>query len=98
MIDHTQELLSQDAASAKKLGISYGKYKALQREGLLPKPQKPVQKGDPRPDLTHMTHMRRCKICGNPIKEPLRKTYCGDDCATQGQREHTKKYRRQRSQ
>lgn len=92
MIDHTQELLTQDAAQAKKLGLSYGKYKALQLEKRLPqskqrtKPEK--QRTNPEKDLTNI---KRCYICGNPITSGFRRKYCTDECAMKANREYTKK-------
>lgn len=38
MAEKEKDQLAEDSTAALALGISYGKYKALQREGMLPSP------------------------------------------------------------
>lgn len=71
MIDHTKDQLAEDAAAALALGVSYGKYKALQRENILPSTPKPILKVEVGPP---------CLICGKPLPKSKRK-YCGPVCA-----------------
>lgn len=73
MIDHTKDQLAEDAAAAKAAGLSYGKYKALQRENLLPSIKKPLPKVASGP---------LCMICGQPMPTTgCRRKYCGPACA-----------------
>lgn len=71
MIDHSKDQLAEDAAAALALGMSYGKYKALQRENILPSNPKPIVKVEIGPP---------CLICGQPVPKGKRK-YCGPACA-----------------
>lgn len=77
---------------AIKLGLSYGKYKALQLENRLPKPK---QKMEPEKESTELekdgANIKRCAICGNPITSGFRRKYCTDECAMQANREYAKK-------
>lgn len=73
MIDHSKDQLAEDAAAAKAAGLSYGKYKALQRENLLP----PVRNPQPK-----MAGVQLCLICGLLLPtKGCRRKYCGPVCA-----------------
>ena len=73
MIDHSKDQLAEDAAAAKAAGLSYGKYKALQRENMLPSLKKPLPK---------VTGGPLCVICGQPMPATgCRRKYCGPACA-----------------
>lgn len=71
MLDHSKDQLAEDAAAALALGMSYGKYKALQRENMLPSTPKPIPKVEPGPP---------CLICGQPVPKGKR-SYCSPACA-----------------
>ena len=71
MENQVKDQLSEDATAALAAGLSYGKYKALQRENMLPKtvPTTATVEGD-----------FVCVICGKPFSARKRK-YCGPECA-----------------
>ena len=71
MENNVKDQLAEDAAAALALGMSYGKYKALQRENMLPSNPKPILKVEIGPP---------CLICGQPVPKGKRK-YCGPACA-----------------
>lgn len=78
--------LSADSTMALRLGMSYGKFKALQHEGILPscaaEKQFPVAVENYRKDAS-------CKICGKPVPN-TRRNYCSGACADIGKRENAK--------
>ena len=83
--------LSADSTMALRLGMSYGKFKALQDEGILPsctaEKQFPVAVENYRKDVL-------CKICGKPVPN-TRRNYCSGPCADIANRESAKlKWRR----
>lgn len=68
-----KDQLAEDATAALALGMSYGKYKALQRENMLPTNKTPIPKEPQRP---------QCMICGQPMPMAgCRRKYCGPACA-----------------
>ena len=71
MDNEVKDQLAEDATVALALGMSYGKYKALQRDNMLPRPHRPAHKVEIGPP---------CLICGQPIPKGKRK-YCGPACA-----------------
>lgn len=71
MENSAKDQLSEDASAALAAGLSYGKYKALQRENMLPKTA---------PDTATGEGNSVCMICGKPISARKRK-YCGPECA-----------------
>lgn len=71
MTDQTIDRLAEDAKAALAAGMSYGKYKALKRENLLPQTFPTTATAES--DLV-------CAICGKPISLRKRK-YCGPECA-----------------
>lgn len=78
--------LSVDARKARQLGMSYGKYKALQREGILPSSEE-VKKS-----TVAAVNYRKdvlCKICGKPVPN-TRRNYCSAGCADIANRENAK--------
>lgn len=87
--------LDNDAARAAALGLSYGKYKALEREGLQPPADLPTQEGGtdkPAPPEIIMGPVRRrqvrvdyplrpCERCGEMYKpHAINSKYCSDNC------------------
>lgn len=81
--------LSEDSTKALGLGISYGKYKALQREGILP--QRKVKIDDPGLPVNSDSG-KICKVCGMPIpKGSFRRAYCSDECSDKFYREYNAK-------
>lgn len=78
--------LSVDARKARQRGLSYGKYKALQQEGILPNSkevkQTPVAADNYRKGVL-------CKICGKPVPN-TRRNYCSGPCADIANRENAK--------
>lgn len=71
MTDQTIDRLAEEATAALAAGMSYGKYKALQRENMLPQTV---------PTTTTAESDLVCAICGKPISLRKRK-YCGPECA-----------------
>ena len=71
MAEAVKDQLAEDATAALAMGMSYGKYKALQRENMLPQVVKPIVKVEIGPP---------CPICGQPVPKGKRK-YCGYACA-----------------
>ena len=73
MIDHSKDQLAEDASVALAAGLSYGKYKALQKENMLPT----IEKAD-----TNVPIGPLCLICGQPMPVAgSRRKYCGPVCA-----------------
>ena len=90
-----QDALDKDAERAANLGLSYGKYKALEREGLLPAQDLPDEEGGtnkPAPAEIIMGPVRRrqvkvdyparpCENCGKTFKpHAINSKYCCDEC------------------
>lgn len=88
MAEKEKDQLAEDSTAALALGISYGKYKALQREGMLPSPKRPMQPvyGGP-----------RCIVCGDSLPKNRRK-YCGRACEHVGSLLRAAEYRRNHHQ
>lgn len=87
--------LDNDAARAAALGLSYGKYKALEREGLLPTKDLPTQEegtdkpappeiitGPVRRRQVRVNYpLRPCEQCGKEYKpHAINSKYCCDHC------------------
>lgn len=91
MLDHSTEQLSIDAHNAKVLGVSYGQYKAMQRDGrvMMPKEKPPV------PKPTVPKGEKKCKICGEMIpSNSNRRSYCSRKCAEEADAQYRRTYRR----
>ena len=71
MATQVKDQLSEDATAALAAGLSYGKYKALQRENMLPQTD---------PSTTTVESKSICVVCGKPVPVKKRK-YCGPECA-----------------
>ncbi len=97
--------LDNDAARAAAMGLSYGKYKALEREGLLPTKDQPTQEGGtgkpaPAEIITGPVRSRQvrvdypvrpCDNCGKTFKpHAINGKYCCDDCRQQAWAERAK--------
>ena len=71
MTNQVKDQLAEDATAALAAGLSYGKYKALQRENMLPHAV---------PSTATVEDKSICAVCGQPIPVKKRK-YCGPECA-----------------
>ena len=80
--------LARDAMLARQAGLSYGRWKAM---------QKPVKVTEsPIPD-----GWRKCEFCGKPFKKSHGKRFCNIDCRNKAYKprenelkaEHMRKYR-----
>lgn len=79
MENSVKDQLSEDAAAALAAGLSYGKYKALQRENMLPQTVPATETAE---------GVSVCVMCGKPISVRKRK-YCGPECADEARnRQH----------
>lgn len=94
MLDHSVEQLTLDAANARSLGVSYGQYKAMQKDGRL---QLPKTKDKAAKQVKQMVGEKLCKVCGNPIPMGTRRiSYCSIECSERGNREASRAYQRKR--
>lgn len=90
-----KDRLDKDAAAATEKGLSYGKYKALEREGLLPtQDQTDEEGGTDKPAPAEFIegpvrrrqvrvdyHLRPCERCGEMYKpHAINSKYCCDNC------------------
>ena len=65
--------LTKDCIEARKAGLSYGKWKAMQP----PREMKPKQKAE-------KPSNKRCRVCGKEIPmTSKRMVYCSDECGKQ---------------
>ena len=88
VITGKKDRLDNDAAAAAELGLSYGKYKALQKEGLIPAQEEEAAK--PAPAMIGTVTPRRvrvdyqpkpCEHCGEIFKpNQIRSKFCCDHC------------------
>ena len=84
------DLISLRNAEARKLGLSYGKYMAMVRAGMLeekyPDPKKKAQ-------AEEKTEERLCEICGGPMPEGARSATktCGPVCSYELNRRRNQK-------
>lgn len=68
--------LEIDVKNAKAMGLSYGKYKALQY--------------DPNASPIMKTKERLCPVCGEVVKPPQLK-YCSKECMERRNRENSRR-------
>ena len=64
MTNQVKDQLAEDATAALAAGLSYGKYKALQRENMLPQTV---------PSTATVEDKSICAVCGQPIPVKKRK-------------------------
>ncbi len=81
--------LEIDVKNAKKLGLSYGYYKALHYH---PEATKPV---DPKTTAQKASGDKTCPVCGEIVKPP-RITYCCKECMYQRNNENKRLTSRER--
>lgn len=70
MAKKEMDQLTKDCIAARKAGMTYGKWKALQP----PREMKPKQKAE-------KPSNKRCRVCGKAIPmTSKRMVYCSDEC------------------
>lgn len=68
----TKSLIAQDVEKARKMGLSYGQFKALELTGFWPR----------KVEITLPGESRRCPNCGKPVAGRCR-IYCDAQCSQQ---------------
>lgn len=104
-----KDRLDKDAGRAHDLGMSYGQYKALEREGKLPASAQADQEEGadtpaPAPVITgtvnrryvHVEHKERpCEYCGETYKPRANNSkYCCEHCRSEAKKEKVREAKR----